>query len=88
MDAACLVNEFFRGAGLGGRHFALSGAGGVKDDCIVSLPPRRARPGDGTEGRPYRAAALHLPRGWEMWASAGGVKSKVLAGSGVGRWFL
>ena len=27
---------------------------------------------------------VYFPSGWEMWASAGGAKSKVLAGSGVG----
>ena len=30
----------------------------------------------------------YLPRGWEMWASGGGVKSKMPGESGVGRWFL
>ena len=32
--------------------------------------------------------AVYFPNGWEMCASPGGVKSKVLAGSVAGRWFL
>ena len=49
----------------------------------------KARAWDGTDtGRSSLPAPIHLPSGWERWASAGGVKSKVVVGSGVGRWFL